>query len=174
MSDSFRSLYRKWRANTLTPEKQLEFEKHIDEYSQKQYDICPICGGAFQKSIARKQPFECPNCGTTLRSYAFDVVPHQLHEIDPATPESHWLGEFVVGYVPEGCHACFCGETFPESYSCCPGLLVLAVELLENGSDSQKKAALSYVQTHYKTFLNCLRGQFNDRFSKISLRKISR
>ncbi|MEM7559144.1 MAG: hypothetical protein AAF394_08470, partial [Planctomycetota bacterium] len=47
---------------------------------------------------------------------------------------------------------------YPSSYSCCPSLLQLALEMSANSN--HPKAALEFISRHEETFINSLRGDF--------------
>ncbi|MFM7515936.1 MAG: hypothetical protein ACKO3V_03250 [Pirellula sp.] len=173
-TEQFLLLHAKEVAGTITPHELAELRSQIRQFASQRYDVCPVCGGAFSGSLAFEQPFNCPNCGILLTSFASDIVSHQPHEIDSLTPESHSLGKFCGWYIPDGCDGCFCGETFPQSYSCCPSLLVLAVALSRSATGTQKTAALTFLTDHCETLLNCLRGRFAALFDKRATQQLTK
>ncbi len=123
--------------------------------------ICSVCGGSFQSAEYTSNGGRCSQCGTELFRHSSDRVGHEFHDIVPSIPSDEALGVFCVAYLPAGVNWCEkCGLAFPRSYTCCPGVLNVAIRLHREQRKDHGQAALSYINEHSETLCNMLRGSF--------------
>jgi hypothetical protein len=146
----------------------------------KSFETCPVCGGAFSFSEIRSQfanrnakHLHCPLCETGLLFSCGDILGHQRHEVDPSVPAEQWLGAYAAWYFPVGCEDCNClilgRGYYPKNYSCCPGVIQLALEMAADPCHTT--AVVTFLYKHRATFVNSLRGEF---FASYDLERLRR
>ncbi|MEK6257448.1 MAG: hypothetical protein AABP62_02415 [Planctomycetota bacterium] len=162
MSQShFRTLMKKQIDGTLTDGEDVQLREMLRQWSRDRFDICPACGGAFSLEIRMNDCVHCPLCETQLLPWSSDICGHHDDEIDPALPESEFLGEFTAGYSFPGVIACLqCGILYPKAYTCCPRLFSVAIQYSGSGAERERMAAVRFIDLHSETFLNVLRSKF--------------
>jgi hypothetical protein len=174
-------LHRKLEAGTITEAETIELQQHTDAWAKQQFVVCPVCGGSFSEFYSRVQSesrggasIVCSQCGVELFSGCGDRIPHAEHEIDPSIDGEQWLGEFCTWYYPAGCKPCWCGILdrfyYPGEYSCCPGLLALAVEMVSHADHAT--AAIRFIESHSNTFANSLHSKFRHLYDSEGLREL--
>ena len=157
----FRTLMKKSIDGTLTDGEDVQLRGMLRQWSRDRFDICPACGGAFSLEICMSDRIQCPLCETQLQPWSSDTCGHRDDEIDPALPESEYLGEFTAGYSFPGVTACLrCGILYPKSYTCCPRLFSVAIQYSGSGAERERMAAVRFIDLHAETFLNVLRSRF--------------
>lgn len=175
MESRFLELSRRY--DSLTPAEAKEFNEHLDDFAKRTFDSCPVCHGSFSQYESRAKPFHCPNCGVELFSTSGDILPHREHEVDPSTPDEHWLGVFAIWYYPASCKPCDCmvlGDGYyPARYACCPGLLELATKMLTSEVPNKRTAAATFLVDHKETLVNCMRGDYAKLFKREQLGQIA-
>ena len=158
-------LHKKEQAGTLTDSEATELRQHREHRWRNTFDVCSICSGSFTQLQSLSKPFACPNCGTELGCFAVDRLSHQQNEVDQAVESEQWLGEYFMWYYPASCTPCSCGLLdkgyYPSSYSCCPSLLVLALQMY----CQQNAVAYDFLCKHSQTLVNALRGDFATLFN---------
>jgi hypothetical protein len=160
-----RQLIQKEIDGTLTDAERDELEMIVREWSRHNYEECPACGGAFTSDVLLKGEVRCPQCDTLLKHFSSDMPGHDFAEIDVSLAPEGRLGVFTVGYTIPGTIPCLrCGVVFPKKYTCCPKLFTTAVELHYDGTDSQRRIVLQFMDSHAETLLNSLRGRFVECF----------
>jgi hypothetical protein len=163
-------LSRKLGDGTLTDEEIIDLKCIIRESFKGQYEECPACGGAFEKTLSLEEPLKCPQCENVLESFCGDIVPHCPSEIDDSLDPNEILGEFISGFMVSGTRFCVsCLLTYPKSYTCCPGLFSLALELHEFGTESERQKAIAFIDRNSATLTNALRGSFRKLFRPESI-----
>ena len=107
-----------------------------------------VCGHTIPSAHDFPGTCRCANCGVAFETFAADVVPHHEGEIVPQSSDAGLLGEFCTWFVPQGMVGCHCGKSYPDSYSCCPDLLVMAIGLLLFGPDDFATGAIEFLESH--------------------------
>jgi predicted RNA-binding Zn-ribbon protein involved in translation (DUF1610 family) len=98
MSQSrLRILIQKHEEGTLSDEEKACLRGLLANHLRDLEETCPACGRAIMVRHVLASSLPCPLCGVELIRWSADLSEHQLHEIDPARPQSEWLGEFVTG-----------------------------------------------------------------------------
>ena len=171
--DRYLELDQKATEERITPLESAELRAIERQLARNRFTTCPVCGCGIPDSDVQVDSFSCPNCHNSLSMFGADRLPHQPYEIHPALDGSQLLGEYVGQFIPAGCSGCFCGEFYPSSYTCCPRLLALAVELSLIKSYAHANTILNFLNNNHETLINCLRGRFISLFDLADLRHVS-
>jgi len=168
-------LFQREQAGTITAPEMAELQQLNDVRHKESFETCPVCSGAFSFFEVRDQfeDLHCPRCEIGLLRSSGDILPHLPHEVDPSVPAEHWLGEFSGWYYPVGCKSCHCWILdrgyYPKHYSCCPGVIQLALKMATEPCHAT--AAAGFLYEHQATFVNSLRGEFFACYDLELLRK---
>lgn len=169
-----RQLIQKDIDGTLTATERDELEMIVRERARHIYEECPACGAANTLDSMFGREIRCLQCGTFLERYSSDLPGHDFAEIDTSLEREPRLGIFTVGYTIPGTIPCLqCGIIYPKNYTCCPGLFTTALELHHNGTDSQRRLALQFIDSHGETLLNSFRGRFVECFGQEARKRLT-
>ncbi len=157
----------------LAESERAELRETLRERFRSHFDICPACGGAFSTALRFDGPIHCPNCQVSLTCWSSDVSGHHTDEVDPSLPKMQLFGVFETGYSIPGVQPCLeCGILYPRAYTCCPRLFCTAAEYFATG-DTQRAAAVLFVNNHCETLLNVLRSRFLELFTRQHLKLLN-
>src|ERR1035437_4958184 len=120
---------------------------------------CPFC--ETQMESLPDTETECPQCHSRWMTSIVQAAPHALGEIDPFFHDRHKGLQQTVLHPPGTIACAQCGETFPNTYSCCPELVKAALSLLctpknKQGPNSEAKA-LRFLTDHRLVLEHCVK-----------------
>ena len=165
------SLMKRWPDGPMTDQERAVHDAWMWAFAGRQFVERPICGGAIADSCFFVTPTVCPCCRNELSRIAIDPVRHSSHEIHESFPVEMIDSVFTAIVYPKGTRACErCGRVYPESYTCCPGLLARAIDLYgsyKSRADQKARArTVAFLETHSDVLLNALRGTFGRKLDK--------
>jgi hypothetical protein len=135
--------------------------RELDELVPHYYQ-CPVCNGEFLSSEYDSNGGHCSQCETPLAWHCIEIRGHQLNEIIANIPcEEEVIGKLCYAFTAPGTKYCTqCGITYPNRYSCCPGLIDAAIHFHQSDEPKYGSQIISFINSHLDTLCNMLRGGF--------------
>lgn len=147
----------KWLNGTISDTEAKELDELVPSYHQ-----CPVCNGAFLLTDYDSNGRRCSQCDTTLTWHCIEIRGHRLNEfIANIRCEEEVFGKLFYAFTAPGTKFCAqCGITYPNRYSCCPGLIDAAIHLHQSDEPKYGSEITSFIDSHSDTLCNMLRGRF--------------
>lgn len=128
----------------------------IDDPISSIDDILCRCGSICRSDSFRPGAIECEHCKLKWFTVVFGQVRHDESAIGATSTVEYYRGQLARVTYPEDKAFCnVCGEVYdPLLYDACPGLLWMAIEMLEPSEDIRalfpmnEKKALDYLFAH--------------------------